>query len=69
MSKDWIIAEQGSGAFLIRPDGTERRLAVSSSATLENMVGYISTDFLPPAIKPDILARLQSDTFAVAAKA
>lgn len=58
MSDDWIMAEQGGGAFLIRPDGTERRLAVSPSAPLPEMVGYVSTDFLPPAIKPDILGRL-----------
>ncbi len=58
MSDDWVMAEQGSGAFLIRPDGAERRLAVSSPAPLPEMVGYVSTDFLPPAVKPDILARL-----------
>lgn len=58
MSDDWVMAEQGGGAFLIRPDGTERRLAVSSSVPLPEMVGYVSTDFLPPAVKPDILARL-----------
>lgn len=58
MSDDWVMAEQGGGAFLIRPDGTERRLAVSSPVPLPEMVGYVSTDFLPPAVKPDILARL-----------
>ncbi len=58
MSDNWVMAEQGSGAFLIRPDGAERRLAVSSPAPLPEMVGYVSTDFLPPAVKPDILARL-----------
>ncbi len=58
MSDDWVMAEQGGGAFLIRPDGSERRLAVSSSVPLPEMVGYVSTDFLPPAVKPDILAGL-----------
>lgn len=58
ISDDWVMAEQGGGAFLIRPEGTERRLAVSSSVPLPDMVGYVSTDFLPPAVKPDILARL-----------
>lgn len=58
MSDDWVMAEKGSGAFLIRPDGTERRLAVSTPAPLPEMVGYVSTDFLPSAVKPDILARL-----------
>nr|WP_246805823.1 inositol monophosphatase [Rhizobium leguminosarum] len=58
MSDDWVMTEQGSGAFLIRPDGTERRLAVSTSVPLPEMVGYVSTDFLPPGVKPDILASL-----------
>ncbi len=58
MSDDWVMAEQGGGAFLIRPDGTERRLVVSAPAPLADMIGYVSTDFLPPAVKPDILARL-----------
>ncbi|UXS42241.1 inositol monophosphatase [Agrobacterium tumefaciens] len=58
MSDDWVMAEQGGGAFLIRSDGTERRLAVSAAAPLPDMVGYVSADFLPPAVKPDILARL-----------
>jgi len=58
MSDDWVMAEQGGGAFLIRPDGSERRLSVSTPVSLPEMVGYVSTDFLPPAVKPDILARL-----------
>lgn len=58
MGDDWVIAEQGAGAFLIRPDGTERRLSVSTSVSLPEMIGYVSTDFLPPTIKPDILAKL-----------
>ncbi|MDR6101831.1 fructose-1,6-bisphosphatase/inositol monophosphatase family enzyme [Agrobacterium larrymoorei] len=58
MSDDWVMAEQGGGAFHIRPDGTKRRLAVSTPIPLPEMVGYVSTDFLPPAVKPDILARL-----------
>lgn len=58
MSDDWVMAEQGGGAFLIRGDGTERRLQVSEPAPLAEMTGYVSTDFLPAAVKPDILARL-----------
>lgn len=58
MSDDWVMAEQGGGAFLIRPDGTERRLAVISSVPLPHMIGYVSTDFMPPTVKPDILSRL-----------
>lgn len=58
ISDDWMMAERGNGAFLVRPDGTERRLAVSARAPLADMVGYVSTDFVPPEIKPDILARL-----------
>lgn len=58
MNDDWVMAEKGGGAFLIRPDGAERRLAVSSPVALAGMVGYVSTDFLPAEVKPDILARL-----------
>ncbi|MGO7042213.1 inositol monophosphatase [Rhizobium acaciae] len=58
MSDDWVMAEQGAGAFLIRPDGTGRKLSVSTSVPLPEMIGYVSTDFLPSAVKPDILARL-----------
>ncbi|PWE53661.1 inositol monophosphatase [Metarhizobium album] len=58
MSDDWVVAEKGSGAFLVRPDGTELRLSISAPAPLSEMVGYVSTDFLPAHIKPDILAKL-----------
>lgn len=57
MSDDWVMAERGGGAFLIRADGTERRLTVSDPVQLPEMVGYVSADFLPSAVKPDILAR------------
>lgn len=58
MNDDWVMAEQGSGAFLIRTDGTQQRLSVSEPVSLPEMVGYVSTDFLPTAVKSDILARL-----------
>ncbi len=58
MNDDWVMAEQGGGAFLIRADGTERRLQISEPVPLAEMTGYVSTDFLPAAVKPDILARL-----------
>ncbi len=58
MSDDWVMAEKGGGAFLIRTDGSEHRLAVSGPAQLSEMVGYVSTDFLPAEVKADILARL-----------
>jgi len=58
MGDDWVMAEEGAGAYLVRPDGTAKRLAVAHAASLSEMMGYVSTDFLPQAIKPDILARL-----------
>lgn len=58
MSDDWVMAEQGGGAFLILADRTERRLHISEPAPLAEMTGYVSTDFLPTAVKPDILAKL-----------
>lgn len=58
MGGDLVIAEQGGGAFLVREDGSERRLVVSDAVPLSHMVGYVSTDFLPAGVKADILARL-----------
>ncbi len=58
MSDDWMMAEQGGGAFLIRADETERRLQISQPASLAEMTGYVSTDFLPEVVKPGVLAKL-----------
>jgi fructose-1,6-bisphosphatase/inositol monophosphatase family enzyme len=58
MGDDWVLAEKGSGAFLVRPEGDDRRLHVAGAVPLQHMVGYVSTDFLPAEVKPRILANL-----------
>lgn len=58
MGDDWVLAEQGSGAFLVRTQGDDRRLHVADAVPLHQMVGYVSTDFLPTEAKPRILANL-----------
>jgi fructose-1,6-bisphosphatase/inositol monophosphatase family enzyme len=58
ISDDWVMAEHGGGAYHVKPDGSTRRLSVSKPVPLSEMSGYVSTDFLSPTVKPDILARL-----------
>ena len=58
MGDDWMLAEKGSGAFLMRPDGAMRRLGVAHPVRLEEMVGFASTDFWPVENKSKVLAKL-----------
>ncbi|WP_106476843.1 inositol monophosphatase family protein [Phytohalomonas tamaricis] len=44
---DWIVARRGEGAYYGRPDGTERRLQVSDTTQMENMVGSTSIRLFP----------------------
>ncbi len=47
MGDDWVLAERGSGAFLVRPDGERVRLHVADPVPLDQMFGYASMAFLP----------------------
>jgi fructose-1,6-bisphosphatase/inositol monophosphatase family enzyme len=58
MGDDWVLAEKGSGAFLVRPQGDKHRLSVATPVPLQQMAGYVSTDYLPAEIKPRILSNL-----------
>lgn len=58
MGDNWILSEKGSGAFLVTPEGDNQRLKVAASVPLDEMVGMVSTDFLPADTKPQILANL-----------
>ncbi|MER9947284.1 inositol monophosphatase [Mesorhizobium sp. M0047] len=58
MGDDWVLAENGSGAFLLRPQGDKHRLSVAAPVPLQQMAGYVSTDYLPAEIKSGILANL-----------
>lgn len=47
MADDWISAHRGEGAFFGRPDGTQRRLRVSDTTSMAEMVGSTSTRLYP----------------------
>ena len=55
---DFVLAEKGAGAFVRRADGTSLPLHVAAPVPLAEMVGTASAAFLPPAIRPTILANL-----------
>ena len=59
MGDDFVLAEKGSGAFMRFPDhGRDRRLQVATPPALAQMVGSVSTAFMPADSKPRILANL-----------
>jgi fructose-1,6-bisphosphatase/inositol monophosphatase family enzyme len=58
MGDDWVIAEKGSGAWHVFPDGGRRRLSFASSVPLDQMVGMASVGYLPDAVRPVVLANL-----------
>ncbi|MBB3999177.1 inositol monophosphatase family protein [Aureimonas pseudogalii] len=47
LGDDFMMAEKGSGAFLVRPGGERERLAVAQPVSVENMIGAASSSFLP----------------------
>ena len=55
MGDDWMLAEQGGGTWLRRPDGSGRRLRVAPPLPLPEMVGTASIAFVPPGKKVEIL--------------
>jgi fructose-1,6-bisphosphatase/inositol monophosphatase family enzyme len=58
MGDDWVMAERGGGAWLVRPDGSRVRLAVAAALPLNEMVGTVSIGFLNLETKPRVLANL-----------
>jgi fructose-1,6-bisphosphatase/inositol monophosphatase family enzyme len=56
MGDDWVLAERGAGAWLVRPDGSRERLKVAAPVPLSETVAHVSISFLPKARKPEILA-------------
>lgn len=56
MGDDWVLAEKGGGAWQRRPDGSQWKLQAATAPSLDQMVGYSSIAFLPPATKPQVLA-------------
>ncbi len=58
MGDDFVVAENGGGAWLRRPDGSSERLQAAGPVALADMVGAASMSMLPAAIKPAIYANL-----------
>ena len=55
---DFVLAEKGSGAFVVQPDGDRQRLKVADPVPLAEMRGFTSTGFLPADDKQRILTNL-----------
>ncbi|REC95013.1 inositol monophosphatase family protein [Kushneria indalinina] len=51
---DWVMARKGEGAWYGRPDGTQRRLQVSDTSKLANMVGSTSLRLFPKETQYDL---------------
>lgn len=58
MGDDWVIAEKGAGAFLVRPDGDRVRLVVAAPAPIEAMVGLASVGYFFGEERTRILGNL-----------
>ncbi len=58
LGDDWILAEKGSGAFLMRPDGSKERLKCLPPRPLAEMVGSASVFNMAEADRAPVLARL-----------
>ncbi|MCM2292256.1 inositol monophosphatase family protein [Allorhizobium sp. BGMRC 0089] len=58
MGNDWAIAEQGSGAWLCRPDGSQEKMAVVPAPDLSQMVGIANTGFFDLETRRKILVNL-----------
>lgn len=58
MGDDWVMAEQGGGAWLRRPTGPAERLRFAASVPLEQMTGTASPFFLPLEARARVLGNL-----------
>lgn len=58
MGDDWLLAERGSGAWLVRPDGTRIRQHFADAVPLAQMVGVASPFLLPEPQRQPILSNL-----------
>ncbi|WP_062116991.1 inositol monophosphatase family protein [Aureimonas sp. AU40] len=58
LGDDWMIAEKGAGAFLVRPDGERVRLRAAEPAGIADMIGVASSSMLPKDQRRALLTRL-----------
>lgn len=55
---DFVLAERGSGAYVVLSNGERQALHVAESLPLDRKVGSVSTEFLPADTRPRVLANL-----------
>jgi fructose-1,6-bisphosphatase/inositol monophosphatase family enzyme len=58
MGDDWLMAEQGAGAWLVFPDGRRLRQRIADPVPLARMVGVASPFLLPHEMRRPILSNL-----------
>ena len=58
MGDDWLLAERGAGAWLVRPDGERLKQRLADPVPLERMVGVASPYLLPHPMRQPILSNL-----------
>lgn len=63
MGDDWVMAEKGGGAFLIRPEGEAIRLSVAQPRPLDAMVGMASAGYFFGDMRHRILGNLAKVRF------
>jgi len=56
MGDDWVLAERGGGAWLVRPEGGRERLRVAAPVPLAETIAHVSISFLPKERKAQVLA-------------
>lgn len=55
---DWIMADDGSDATLVRADGRSQRLTTSAQSDPAVVTGYVGTALLPPEVRGRVAAAL-----------
>lgn len=58
LGDDWMLAEKGSGAYLVRTDGERVRLRAAAPAPVADMIGVASSSMLPKDQRRALLTRL-----------
>ncbi len=56
MGDDWLVAEKGSGAWLVFPDGRRVKQVFAAPKPLDQMVGVASPFLLPVAMRRPLLS-------------
>ena len=58
LGDDWMLAEKGSGAYLLRTDGERVRLKAAAPVPIAEMIGAASSSMLPKDQRRALLTRL-----------